>query len=98
MRMKIVSKPVFFLGCISILVSLIGFVMFSSQSAGGMPVFYIGLIGGAIFWLWNIVHVAGNDDLRGFQKMFWLIIVISVPVIGGFLYQIMHQRRNKIVT
>jgi len=55
-------------------------------------------VAGAIFWIWIIAHVAGNDELRGYQKMFWLIIVISVPVMGGFLYLIMHQRRNRIVT
>ena len=96
--MKNLSKPVFILGCLSILVSLVGFVMHSLQHESGMTVFYIGLAGGAIFWIWNIADVAGSEELKNFQKMFWLIIVISVPVLGGFIYQIMHQRRNKIVT
>ena len=96
--MKNLSKPVFILGCISILVSLVGFVMYTSQNAAGMYVFYTGLAGGAVFWIWNIAAVASSDELRSFQKMFWLIIVISVPVLGGFIYQIMHQSSNKIVT
>ena len=96
--MRNFSKPVFILGCISILVSLVGFVMHSLQHEEGMYVFYTGLAGGGIFWIWSIAHVSASNELRGYQKMFWLIIVISVPVMGGFLYLVMHQRRNKIVT
>jgi len=96
--MKNLSKPVFIFGCISILVALVGFVMNYAQNPSGMYVFYTGLAAGAIFWIWMIAHIAGNDGLRGYQKMFWLIIVISVPVLGGFLFLIMHQRRNRIVT
>ncbi len=92
------SKPVFILGCLSILVSLVGFVMHSLQREAGMAVFYTGLAGGGIFWIWSIAHVADSNELKNYQEMFWLIIVISVPVIGGFLYLVMHQRRNKIVT
>lgn len=72
--------------------------MLRAQSPSAMYVYYTGLIAGGIFWIWNIIHVSGNDELKGYQKMFWLIIVISVPVMGGFLYLIMHQRRNRIVT
>jgi len=96
--MRNFSKPVFILGCISILVSLVGFVMHSLQHEVGMTVFYAGLIGGGIFWIWSIAGVAASDELKSFQKMFWLIVVISVPVLGGFIYLVMHQRRNKIVT
>jgi len=96
--MKNLSKPIFVFGCISILISLVGFFMLRAQNPAAMYVYYTGLAAGAIFWIWNIIHVSGNDELKGYQKMFWLIIVISVPVMGGFLYLIMHQQRNRIVT
>jgi len=96
--MKNLSKPIFIFGCISVLISLVGFVMQRAQNPAGIYIYYIGLVGGAIFWVWNIIHVAANSELRGYQKMFWLIIVISVPVMGGFIYLLMHQRNNRIVT
>ncbi len=96
--MRNISKPVFILGILSLLVTIVGFVMHSTQHEAGMVVFYTGLVGAGIFWIWAVAHVASSDDLKSFQKMFWLIIVISVPVFGGFIYLIMHQRRNRIVT
>ncbi|HEY4148605.1 MAG TPA: PLDc N-terminal domain-containing protein [Chitinophagaceae bacterium] len=97
--MRNFSKPVFILGCASLLVGIIGFVMtYNLQYETGRYVFGAGLAGIGIFWLWSIAQVASTDDLKNYQKMFWLIIVISVPLIGGFIYLIMHQRRNKIVT
>lgn len=97
--MRNFSKPVFILGCISLFVTFVGFIMwYSLQQDAGRYVFFVGLAGIAVFWLWSIAHVAANDGLKSFQKMFWLIVVISVPAFGGFLYLVMHQRRNKIVT
>jgi hypothetical protein len=59
---------------------------------------YAGFLLAGIFWIWAILDVVNAHDLRSFQKMFWLIITVSVPVMGGLLFYIMHQRRNKIVT
>ncbi len=80
--MRNFSKPVFILGCISLFLTIVGFVMHSLQHEAGMYVFYTGLAGAGIFWIWSVANVASSDDLKSFQKMFWLIIVISVPVIG----------------
>ena len=96
--MKNLSKPIFIFGCISILISLVGFFMIRSEDPAAMYVYYTGLAFGGVFWIWSIIHVSGSHELRGYQKMFWLIVVISIPVLGGFLYLLMHQRRNRIVT
>ena len=95
---ELATKPVFIFGCLSVLIAFIGFVMLHADNPAGQYVYYVGLAMGGIFWMWNIAHVASSDELRNYQKMFWLIIVISIPVLGGFIYLFMHQRRNKIVT
>jgi hypothetical protein len=64
----------------------------------GIYILYAGLIVVGVVWVWSIWDVIIADDLRFYQKMFWLIITISVPVMGGFLFYILHQKRNRIVT
>jgi hypothetical protein len=52
----------------------------------------------AIHWIWAIIDVSRRDDMKLFQKRFWLISVIAVPALGSLLFYIMHQTRNKIIT
>ena len=55
------------------------------------------LIIGAIYWIWTIIEVssAGNDELKKYQKSFWLILVIAIPMFGALLYHLVHQRQKK---
>lgn len=64
----------------------------------GRWIMYSGFIVVGVVWVWSIWDVIVAEDLRYYQKMFWLIITISVPVMGGLLYSIMNQKRNRIVT
>jgi len=36
--------------------------------------------------------------MRPYQKRFWLIVVIAVPVFGGMVFYGLHNERDKIVT
>jgi predicted phosphoribosyltransferase len=36
--------------------------------------------------------------MRAYQKRFWLIVVIAVPVFGGMVFYGLHQESDKIVT
>jgi hypothetical protein len=96
--MKNVRRPSLIFGLIVTAVFFIGFFMFASETRNGEYVLYAGLVLGAIYWIWSIIEVTGADDLKKYQKTFWLIIVVAVPFFGAFIYNIMHQSRNKIAT
>jgi len=96
--MKNVRRPSLIFGLIVTAIFFIGFFMFASENQNGEYVLYAGLVLGAIYWIWSIIEVVGADDLKPYQKTFWLIIVVAVPFFGAFLYNIIHQSRNKIAT
>ncbi|MBD0276448.1 MAG: PLDc N-terminal domain-containing protein [Bacteroidota bacterium] len=96
--MKNFRHPSFIIGVISILILFIGIGAKSYGSRTGDILIIASVVLGAIHWIWSVVDVAKRDDLKPQQRKFWLIIVIIVPVMGGLLFYIMHQRRNRIVT
>jgi hypothetical protein len=96
--MKNVRRLSLIFGLVVTAVFFIGFFMFASENQDGLYVLYAGLGLGAIYWIWSIIEVTSADDLKKYQKTFWLIIVLAVPFFGAFLYNIMHQSRNKIAT
>ena len=99
-KMKNAKHPNFILAIISITVLLIGIGLKANGYQSGDYILIGGVILGAIHYIWSIIDVIGRDrdDLRSFQKRFWLIAVIAVPALGSILFYIMHQQRDKIVT
>ncbi|WP_315822233.1 PLDc N-terminal domain-containing protein [Paraflavitalea speifideaquila] len=95
--MKNINRPAFILAMISTALILIGLVTMPHNEIGTY-IMYTGFLLAGIFWIWAIWDVIAAHDLKYYQKMFWLIITISVPVMGGLLFYILHQRPNKIVT
>ena len=95
--MKNVRKPSLVFGLITTAVFFIGFFLMASNNDNWYYVLYAGLGLGAIYWIWSIIEVTGADDLKKYQKTFWLIIVVAVPFFGALLYNILHQTRNKMV-
>lgn len=96
--MKNLKKPAFLLGMIAAILLLLGLVLKTYNDSNGNIVLYAGIVLGGIFWIWAISEVIATNDLKPFQKRFWIIIVLSVPIVGGLLYHILHQQKNKIVT
>ena len=96
--MKNVRRPSLIFGLITTAVFFIGFFLFASENRNGIYLLYAGFALGAIYWIWSIIQVTSADDLKKYQKTFWLIIVVAVPFFGAFLYNIMHQSRNRIAT
>jgi hypothetical protein len=99
-NMKNAKHPNFILAIVSIIILLIGIGLRSNGYQSGDYIIFGGVALGAIHYIWSIIDVIGRDrdDLRGFQKRFWLILVIAVPAFGSLLFYIMHQQRDKIVT
>jgi hypothetical protein len=95
--MKNLTRPAFILAMTGTALILAGLAAMP-QYEFGRYIMYSGFLLAGIFWIWAIIDVANAHDLKSFQKMFWLIVTVSVPVMGGLLFYIMHQRRNKIVT
>jgi hypothetical protein len=96
--MKNLKKPAFLLGMIAAILLFLGLVLKTYNDSNGNIVLYTGIVLGGIFWIWAISEVIATNDLKPFQKRFWIIIVLSVPIVGGLLYHILHQQKNKIVT
>ncbi|MDF2190292.1 hypothetical protein [Paraflavitalea sp. CAU 1676] len=95
--MKNLTRPAFILAMIGTVLILIGLVAMPRFEMGTY-IMYAGFLLAGIFWLWAIWDVISAPDLKYYQKMFWLILTVSVPVMGGLLFYIMHQKSNKIVT
>lgn len=91
-------KPALIFSIIGLLLFFAGLFMQQKQGNSGEMLMYIGLTMGVIYWFWAIIDVVTADDLKPYEKKFWLIIVIIVPALGGTLFHIMHQSRNKIIT
>lgn len=106
--MRNLRKPAFFFGLAGVVIFFIGLTLHERESANqalaqgsnSSLVMYAGLVMGAIFWIWSVVEVATSTsaELKYYQKMFWLILVVSVPFFGGLLFHFLHQRPGKIVT
>ncbi len=48
------------------------------------------------YWLLTVIMVASSHKLKPAQKKFWLIVLISLPFIGGLLYQLLQLYIKKL--
>lgn len=96
--MKNLSRTGFIIGIIGTILIFAGLSMMQKEMPAGEYIMYFGLIVAGIVWVWSVWDVIFAHDMKGFQKMFWLIITVSVPVMGGLLFYLMHQKKGKIVT
>lgn len=93
--MKEFRNPVFDLGIISVIIFMVGIFLLSSNTHYGTIVLFIGVGLGVIFTFINIVGIARTHTLKGEKKIFWLMIVVLVPVLGGFIYYIFTRKNEK---
>lgn len=96
--MKNLRHPNFILAIVSAIVLFIGIGFRANGYQAGDYVIGAGTLLAGIHWIWAIVDVIRRNDLKAFQKRFWLIIVIAVPVFGAMVFYGLHQERDKIVT
>lgn len=45
----------------------------------------LSLVLGILYFV-SFIHVLINDDIGGFRKFLWIIVLIIVPVLGMILY------------
>ena len=96
--MKNLRHPNFILAVVSAIIMLAGIVMRFNAYPEGDYVLGAGALLAGVHWIWAIVDVINRTDLKPYQKRFWLIVVIAVPVFGAMVFYGMHQEKNKIVT
>ena len=96
--MKNLKHPNFILSIISAIVLFFGIGFMANGYQAGEYVLIAGTLLAGIHWIWAIVDVISRDDMRPFQKRFWLIAVVAVPVFGAMVFYGLHQERDKIVT
>ncbi len=92
--MRSYFKPSFYLGIISHLVLFLGLALKSFEYQYANYIIFGSFMLGFIYWIWSIFLVANNDHLEKSQKSFWSIIVVSVPMFGAMIYQILQVRRG----
>jgi hypothetical protein len=96
--MKNYKRPALITFIIGALLVFVGIGMKSYGAASGDIILYIGFALMGIFWIWSVVNVISAPDMKPFQKRFWLIAVIAVPVLGGLVFHFMHRLPGKIVS
>ncbi|MFL5740343.1 MAG: PLDc N-terminal domain-containing protein [Flavisolibacter sp.] len=96
--MKNLRHPNFILAIVSAIVLLFGIGMRGNGYQAGDYVLGAGALLAGIHWIWAIIDVIGRSDMKPFQKRFWLIVVIAVPVFGGMVFYGLHQEGGKITT
>lgn len=96
--MKNLRHPNFILAIVSAIVLFVGIGLRANGYQAGDIVLGIGALLAGIHWIWAIIDVASRHDMRPYQKRFWLIIVIAVPVFGAMVFYGLHQERDKIIT
>jgi len=96
--MKNLRHPNFILAIVSAVLLMIGVGFRANGFAAGDYILASGALLAGVHWIWAIVDVIKRHDLRPFQKRFWLIAVIAVPVFGAMLFYALHQESGKIVT
>ena len=94
--MQNLRKPAFYLGIAAHIVFLFGLGLKAKENEYSNYVIWAGFLLGGIFWIWSIFEVIAANDLKKYQKTFWLIIVIAVPMFGGLVFHLLHQNRNNI--
>jgi hypothetical protein len=96
--MKNLRHPNFILSIISAIVLFLGIGFLANGYQAGDFILIAGTLLAGVHWIWAIFDVINRHDMRAYQKRFWLIVVVAVPVFGAMVFYGLHQERDKIVT
>lgn len=96
--MKNLRHPNFILAIVSTIVLFFGIGLRANGYQAGDYILIAGTLLAGIHWIWAIIDVINRHDMRAYQKRFWLIAVVAVPVFGAMVFYGLHQESDKIVT
>ena len=84
--MKQTTHPNFVLGIISLVLLFVGIGMkFYGYRSGDYVLIATAVLGG-IHWLWSIFDVFKHQTAASQSRIFWIILVVIIPPVGGLLY------------
>ena len=83
---KRTQHPNFILGLVSVFALLLGVVLKMNGYRVGDYILIGTAVLGTIHWIWSIIDVIGHQNIRSQSKVFWVIMVVVLPMIGGMLY------------
>jgi 4-hydroxybenzoate polyprenyltransferase len=96
--MKNLRHPNFILSIVSAILIFLGVGFRANGYEAGDFVLIAGALLAGVHWIWAIIDVINRHDMRAYQKRFWLIVVVAVPVFGAMVFYGLHQESGKIVT
>ena len=96
--MKNLRHPNFILSLVSAVVLFLGIGFRANGYASGDYIIVAGTLLAGIHWIWAIIDDINRHDMRPYQKRFWLIVVVAVPVFGAMGFYGLHQESGKIIT
>ena len=95
--MNAIKHPVFLIGGCSYLVFLIGVMAIRPQNnLTGSVLLGTGILLGAVHWVCSVMDVFKNEALTQESRVFWLILVLLVPPLGGMIYYLSRRKNIKM--
>ena len=89
--MKRASHPNFILGIVSLLLIFLGIGFKANGYRLGDYILISAVILGGVHWIWSIVDVFRHQTSKSQSRVFWVILVIVLPPVGGLLYYVMSK-------
>jgi hypothetical protein len=89
---KNIRHPSFIIGLLSFFLFLLGVILRGNDYVRGDMVILSAIILGGVHWIWSIVNVTTGYDLKPESKIFWLIVVMLIPPLGGMIYYMMKRK------
>ncbi len=90
------SHPSFIIGATSFLLLILGVVFKGNGFRIGNYVILSGIILGGIHWLWSSIDVFTNKNMNSESRMFWMILVMLIPPVGGMVYYMMRSKNIRL--
>ena len=90
---KNTHHPSFIIGMLSF-VLLLASVAFRANDFGSADHFMLAsIILGGIHWVWSVIDVFKNYDLDPGSRIFWIVVVMLIPPVGGMLFYLMKRKK-----
>jgi hypothetical protein len=85
-ELKRTHHPNFILGIASLILMIVGVVVTYNGFRAGDYILIGSVAMGAIHWIWSIIDVINHQPNKSQSKVFWIILVVIIPPVGGLLY------------
>jgi len=89
---KNMRHPVFIIGLLSFFIFILGVILRGNGYIHGGLIILSAIILGGIHWVWAMIDVISGYSLKPESKIFWLIMVMLIPPLGGMIYYMMKRK------